>query len=163
MAEKLDKAKGRTCVPAWTGVRWVPGMQRHYNDKFITDAEAKALLDRGFLKDKDFKVLPGGPVELNEDEKKCVVEIKGLLDGGMSKTKIREKYADVTEIGGRKYNKTLFNALIKAAEDYEVPKPEQKNEGADPEGTQDPKPDEGGNSDPETGDEGSDDGTGDQE
>jgi len=58
-ATHADAVKTRVCRPKWKGLKFIPKLARHFNDEWITDAEATSLLDAGFLKPEDFTVLPG--------------------------------------------------------------------------------------------------------
>ncbi len=58
MAKKIKKAVSRTCIPKWKGNKYIPKAGRHYNSSLITDEEATALLEKGYLKETDFEKLP---------------------------------------------------------------------------------------------------------
>lgn len=57
-AEKLEAIKNRTCKPKWNGLRLING--DHFSNEWITDEEAIKLLQRGYLNESDFDVLPDG-------------------------------------------------------------------------------------------------------
>lgn len=59
-AMDYEKIKTRTCKPAWKGLMFIHKEGRHFNDEFITDEQAIALLNRGHLTEKDFTKLPDG-------------------------------------------------------------------------------------------------------
>jgi hypothetical protein len=121
LAEKLLKAKNRVCKPAWKGNKYVPKNARFYNSDLITDDEAIDLLNRGFLTEKDFTVLPQvektETTELSENELACIGEFKGLILEGYTRDQIREKYKNVEKIGDKKATTRLIDKLFKIAKD----------------------------------------------
>lgn len=61
MAEKLEAAKTRTCIPAFEGLRFVmhpTNGHYHINSEFLTDEQAMELLKLDVLKEDQFKKLP---------------------------------------------------------------------------------------------------------
>jgi hypothetical protein len=48
----------RTNKPKWKGVKYLPQTANHYNSDTLTDAQALDLLEKKFLKETDFEVLP---------------------------------------------------------------------------------------------------------
>jgi hypothetical protein len=66
-AELLEKIKNRKCVPAWSGIKYIPGvmkagkwviMHAHIDSATLTDEQAKKYLNAGALKKTDFAKLP---------------------------------------------------------------------------------------------------------
>lgn len=68
-AKQADEVAKRTCEPKWKGLKFIAKLAKHFNDTLITDAQAISLLDAGFLKPEDFKVLP------DRGEEKPVVKV----------------------------------------------------------------------------------------
>lgn len=60
MAKNYEKAKERTCKPAWKGLKYLPQEAKHFNSELLTDEQAVTLLQRGHLKETDFIKLPEG-------------------------------------------------------------------------------------------------------
>lgn len=73
LAKKYEEAKNRTCKPAWTGLKYIPATARHWDDNLLTDKEAEYLLEKHFLKESDFEVLPSSEIK---DEVLPSLEIK---------------------------------------------------------------------------------------
>jgi hypothetical protein len=69
--EKANKNIKRTCKPKWKGNMYIAKEARHFNDVYITDEEAIAVLKRGNISEDMFEVLP-------EDYKKKASEIETL-------------------------------------------------------------------------------------
>lgn len=70
-AELAEKVKARTCVPAWNGLKYVRKACKHYSNLTVHDEQAIDALERGFLKEADFSVLPDGyEKEAKEEVKK---------------------------------------------------------------------------------------------
>jgi len=59
-AEHAEKAKNRTCQPAWNGLKFIPQLAKHFNSALITDDEAIKLLNEGHLQESNFVKLPDG-------------------------------------------------------------------------------------------------------
>lgn len=115
------ESKTRTCVPNWNGIIYISGTGLHYNSETITDEQAKILLSKGYLKDDMFARLPIIEKESNElvitkEMQACIDEIKEQLTAGVSKTKIKDRYKSVSNIGGEKCSQKLVIELIKLAE-----------------------------------------------
>ena len=66
-AELYEKAKNRTCKPAWRGLKYINKLAKHFNNELLTDDQAVDMLNKGHLKEADFFVLPKG---YNKPEKK---------------------------------------------------------------------------------------------
>lgn len=131
MAQKFEKAKNRTCVPAWNGSKHLRATMKHYNSNNITDEEAFYLLTNGYIAEECFSTLPAEYIEYKEaqlintntpgmgdelsGEELCIIEIKGLLDSGMTVKEIKSKYKDVKEIDGIECNDSKIAELIKVA------------------------------------------------
>lgn len=60
LAQKFEDVKNRTCKPNWNGLRYIPATARHWNNELVSDKEAEMLLEKGWLKESDFEVLPAG-------------------------------------------------------------------------------------------------------
>lgn len=58
--ERAEQVKNRTCIPKWSGLRYIKG--NHYDNKNITDNEAIMLIRTGLLSNSDFEKLPEGLV-----------------------------------------------------------------------------------------------------
>jgi len=117
MAENYDKAKTRTCKPAWDGLKYIPATARHWSSELITDEQAQKLLNEGHLREIDFQILPGKTEpQYSEGELNCIIEIAEALKAGTTKKSLREKYKDVELIGEKPCNAKLINELIKEAE-----------------------------------------------
>lgn len=120
MAEKYEKSKVRTCIPNWSGSKYITATYKHWNADMITDEDATYLLSNNYLTEDMFIKLPNkieDKVEYNEEELKCVEEIKTLLSSGYTKTKLMVKYKNVKKIGDKEYNNTMLKKLI---EDNEI-------------------------------------------
>jgi hypothetical protein len=115
MAEKYESSKLRTCKPAWNGLKYLPPMAKHYNSKLITDEQAKDLLQKGFLKETDFEILPGND-NLSDEELDLIIEISERLKNEETKKSIREHYKTVEKVGEKQLTTALLNSLIKEAE-----------------------------------------------
>ena len=119
MAKKLTKAEARTCTPAWKGLKYIPKAARHYSSNTLTDEEARALLDKGFLKESDFNKLPDDKKEDGEDytqeEQACIKEFIGYIKEGKTNAEMLEVYKGVEKIGEKKVTKTLLEKLFKEA------------------------------------------------
>lgn len=59
-AEKFEEIKNRTCKPKWNGLCYVSKAGKHFASEYITDKEAIDALNKGFLFEKQFDVLPEG-------------------------------------------------------------------------------------------------------
>ena len=57
-AEKIDKAKNRTCVPAWKDLLFIPRTGDHYNCELISDQQAFDLLKGKYIGEELFTKLP---------------------------------------------------------------------------------------------------------
>ena len=57
LAELYEKAKTRTCEPAWSGLKYVPSFG-HIASDLIYDDQAVRCLKEGHLKESDFIKLP---------------------------------------------------------------------------------------------------------
>jgi hypothetical protein len=83
----------RTCVPAWDGRKYIPGVfaedgktliagHLHIHSEYLTDEQAKEFLDLKVLRKKDFKVLPGEkPIAIDYTK----AEIESLIEEGSYK------------------------------------------------------------------------------
>jgi hypothetical protein len=69
---ELEEIQKRTCIPAWTGLKYIHKSGRHFNNELITDVQAIDLLERGFLSETDFIKIPEG---FNPEDAKIVQEI----------------------------------------------------------------------------------------
>jgi len=58
MADKLIEAQNRTCKPNWNGNKYIHRAGRHYSNIYINDKEAIDLINRKFINESDFDVLP---------------------------------------------------------------------------------------------------------
>ena len=58
MAINYEEIKNRTCEPNWDGLKYIHVTARDWNDKNLTDKDAVYLLEKGYLKESDFKILP---------------------------------------------------------------------------------------------------------
>ena len=65
-AELYEKAKNRTCKPAWKGLKYINKLAKHFNNELLTDEQAVDLLNKGHLKESDFFVLPNGYKKVEE-------------------------------------------------------------------------------------------------
>ena len=129
MAEKYEKAKSRTCIPAWSGLKFITATQKHWIADLLTDDEAVYLLEKKYISEKSFTKLPDNyksdivindVVNENQDETTqseldCIAEFKTLLNSGMSKKEIKAKYSKVDFIGTKKCNSKLISELIEKA------------------------------------------------
>ena len=71
--KRYEDMKNKTCVMK-EGIVWVNGESKHFSDKNITDEKAIELLEKGWLKEKHFLVLPKtqekvDPLELIKENK----------------------------------------------------------------------------------------------
>ena len=109
----------RTCQPAWVGLKYIRQANDHFHSEFLTDEKATALLNKGFLTEKDFKVLPQIKKEIIEEftteEIACINEFKQLIQDGNSKDEILQAYKNTGFIGTKKCNKKLLISLIDKA------------------------------------------------
>lgn len=124
MAEKYEKAKSRTCIPAWSGLKFITATQKHWIADLLTDDEAVYLLEKKYISEKSFTKLPDSykidVVNENQDETTqseldCIAEFKTLLNSGLSKKEIKAKYSKVDFIGTKKCNSKLISELIEKA------------------------------------------------
>lgn len=113
MAEEFKEIEKRTCVPTFKGLKYVAG-KGHFLADTITDEDAIEMLEKGILKESDFKVLPEVKEELTDGQKACVTEFKERLGKGEKKGDI-EKSCEGVEIDGEKATKALIKKLIKLA------------------------------------------------
>jgi hypothetical protein len=58
LAKIYEEVKNRTCKPAWNGLKYIPSTARHWNNELITDKDAMYLLEKGFVKENEFEILP---------------------------------------------------------------------------------------------------------
>lgn len=116
MAKKFEQAKNRTCKPAWNGNKYINATARHWNSDFITDDDAIMLLDKGFLNESDFKILPEAKSNFTEEELNCIVEFSEHLKEGKKEDEIIELYKGIEKIGEKKCTKKLLKQLIAEAE-----------------------------------------------
>ena len=65
-AEMIEKAKNRTCEPSFKGIRYSKVVMAHISSELLNDELAIEYLQKGALKESDFKVLPKG---YKEEEK----------------------------------------------------------------------------------------------
>lgn len=116
MAKKIVEAESRTCQPAWKGLKYIPMAARHFSSRLITDEEAKMLLEKGFLKESDFRVLPQeDKAEFSEAEQNCITEFTEFVKAGNTNAEIIGLYKEIEKIGDKKCTKTLLEKLIKEA------------------------------------------------
>lgn len=133
MAEKYEKAKSRTCIPAWSGLKFITATQKHWIADLLSDDDAIYLLEKKYISEKSFTKLPDSyksdvvindvkidVVNENQDETTqseldCIAEFKTLLNSGMSKKEIKAKYSNVDFIGTKKCNSKLISELIEKA------------------------------------------------
>ena len=59
-AELMEKVKARTCQPAWKGLLYNRKACKHYSDALMHDEEAINALEKGYLTESQFEVLPEG-------------------------------------------------------------------------------------------------------
>lgn len=116
MAKKFELAKNRTCKPAWKGNKYINATARHWSSDFLTDDEAKMLLEKGHLTESDFTVLPEANSDYTEEELNCIVEFSEHLKNGKKEAEIIELYKDIEKIGEKKCTKKLLKNLIAEAE-----------------------------------------------
>ena len=57
-ARKLEMAKERTCKPNWNGLCYSSKACKHFSNETITDGEAIDALNKGYLFESQFDVLP---------------------------------------------------------------------------------------------------------
>lgn len=57
-AKLLEEVKNRTCVPAFTGLRFICGANLHIRPEYLSDKLAIEYLEKRYLKKEDFTVLP---------------------------------------------------------------------------------------------------------
>jgi hypothetical protein len=91
----MEKAKNikRTCKPAWTGNMYISKEARHFNDVFITDEEAIAVLKRKHISEDMFLVLPEGySADLMDDLKSKALKIGVEIKDGMKLKKLKELF-----------------------------------------------------------------------
>ena len=66
-AKQIMEAKLRTLIPNWVGIRYVSGA--FYDSETITDAQAISSIQKGYLREQDFKKLPEGLIKSEIDSK----------------------------------------------------------------------------------------------
>lgn len=123
-AEKMEKVKTRTCVPAWDGMCFIAKAGNHYPAHLHTDEDAIYLLSNKYISESKYHVLPRGygeQIVVNEIEETqeflaCVAEVKEKLVAGVSKSKIKNDYKSVSNIGEQKCSQKMVLELIKRAE-----------------------------------------------
>lgn len=113
MAELNEESKKRTCIPAFTGRRYISRAGRNFHSETLTDRDAIFLLEKGFLTESDFLKLPDG--KLTTPQEDCVIEIAQLLTDGLKVKDIKDKYAHVKTIGEKKCTDKMLTELIKEA------------------------------------------------
>lgn len=57
-AINFEEVKTRTCKPAWNGLKYINATARHWNNELLTDKDAIGLLEKKFLFESDFEILP---------------------------------------------------------------------------------------------------------
>ena len=65
-----EKAKNRTLIPNFTGLKYIPQIAKHINSELLNDEEAIEYLKKGVLSESAFKKLPDGYKNNAEPEKK---------------------------------------------------------------------------------------------
>lgn len=58
MATKFEKAKSRTCIPKWNGLKYLSKTAKHWSSDMLTDEEATNLLVKGHIQEICFTKLP---------------------------------------------------------------------------------------------------------
>ena len=64
----IEKAKNRTCEPSFKGIRYSKVVMAHISSELLNDELAIEYLQKGALKESDFKVLPKGYKEEEEEK-----------------------------------------------------------------------------------------------
>lgn len=68
-ADIVEKAKNRTCKPAWSGLKYVPSFG-HINSELVYDEQAVRCLNEKHLRESDFEVLPEGYNKVQKKKRK---------------------------------------------------------------------------------------------
>jgi hypothetical protein len=74
----MENLKNRTCKPNFVGLKFISG--DHYAAEFLTDEQAIYLLNKGYVKENEFDILPEGWKKIAVKEIASEVEIKTEIE-----------------------------------------------------------------------------------